>query len=84
MRSSSRLGPLPTWPCLSWPKTLASLSSLQGLLKAMQQLISSILTGTNVADKHALVKTPKVNMREVLIWQLICGYKLRELGVRAM
>ena len=54
------------------------------VLKAMQQLISSILTGTNVADKHALVKTPKVNMREVLIWQLICGYKLRELEVRAM
>jgi len=51
------------------------------VLEAMQQLISSILKDINV-DTETLTEVPSVNMREMLIWQLISGYKLREMEVR--
>jgi len=57
-------------------------SSVSGdVLEAMQQLISSILKEINVAT-DTVTEVPAVNMREMLIWQLVSGYKLRELEVR--
>jgi len=51
------------------------------VLDAMNKLISSILKDINV-DENAVMQTPIEKMRELLIWQLVSGYKLRELEVR--
>mmetsp|Transcript_16901 Transcript_16901/g.55469 ORF Transcript_16901/g.55469 Transcript_16901/m.55469 type:complete len:298 (-) Transcript_16901:133-1026(-) len=52
------------------------------VLEAMGQLVTSLLRDMNVAP-DALTEAPVAKMREVLILQLVQGYKLRELEVRA-
>jgi len=51
------------------------------VLDAMSALISSLLRDMNV-DGEATTQAPALKLREVLILQLVSGYKLRELEVR--
>ena len=47
----------------------------------MSQLISSILIDINVAPEM-VAKAPLAKVRELLITQLVSGYRLRELEMR--
>lgn len=47
----------------------------------MSQLVASILIDMNV-ERDAVTQAPMARMRELLITQLISGYKLRELEVK--
>mmetsp|Transcript_11317 Transcript_11317/g.33238 ORF Transcript_11317/g.33238 Transcript_11317/m.33238 type:complete len:296 (+) Transcript_11317:61-948(+) len=51
------------------------------VLDAMSQLISSILIDINVAPEM-VAKAPLAKVRELLITQLVSGYRLREMEVR--
>mmetsp|Transcript_24014 Transcript_24014/g.52446 ORF Transcript_24014/g.52446 Transcript_24014/m.52446 type:complete len:336 (+) Transcript_24014:154-1161(+) len=48
------------------------------VLEAMQLLISDILKEANVGG-DTFMETPGLKLRELLAWQLITGYRLREL-----
>jgi len=50
------------------------------VLDAMGQLITSLLKETQV-QPDAVIETSDLKMRELLVWQLVTGYKLRELEV---
>jgi len=52
------------------------------VLDAMSQLISSILTEMNAGLTDSPLEAPMPKLRELLVWQLISGYKLRELEAR--
>jgi len=51
------------------------------VLEAMSQLVQTILIDLNI-ERDAEMAAPSDKMRELLIWQLVSGYKLRELEVR--
>jgi len=51
------------------------------ILEAMSQLVATILIDLNI-DREMEMSVPTKNLRELLIWQLVSGYKLRELEVR--
>ena len=51
------------------------------VLDAMGQLITSILREANV-QSDAVMETSDIKMRELLVWQLVTGYKLREMEVK--
>ena len=50
------------------------------VLEAMSQLVASILIDLNI-DREQEMAAPSDKVRELLIWQLVSGYKLRELEV---
>lgn len=52
------------------------------VLDAMGQLINSLLKEADV-PADAVMETSDLKMRELLVWQLVTGYKLRELEVKA-
>jgi len=55
----------------------------EDVLEAMSQLVSSLLIDINVPyDTDAQVQAAATKLRELLITQLVAGYKLRELEVR--
>merc|ERR1712087_938064 len=56
-----------------------SSSVSQDVLDAMGQLVASILQDLDIAQGDQLTQAPAVKLRELLIWQLVSGYKLREL-----
>jgi len=67
------------------PEEAQSLTSnvSQDVLEAMGQLVSSLLIDLNVPiDDSATVVAPTTKLRELLITQLVTGYKLRELEAR--
>lgn len=51
------------------------------VLDAMGQLITSLLKEADV-QPDAVMETSDLKMRELLVWQLVTGYKLRELEVK--
>jgi hypothetical protein len=51
------------------------------VLDAMAQLITSLLKEADV-QPDAVMETSDLKMRELLVWQLVTGYKLRELEVK--
>ena len=51
------------------------------VLDAMSQLITKLLKEADVQD-DAVMETSDNKMRELLVWQLVTGYKLRELEVK--
>lgn len=51
------------------------------VLEAMSQLVASIMAEYNLTP-DAVAKAPIEKVRELLILQLVSGYKLRELEVR--
>jgi len=57
----------------------ASVSS--DVLDAMGLLVNSILKEANT-QSGAVVETSDIKLRELLVWQLVTGYKLRELEVK--
>lgn len=52
------------------------------VLDAMGELINSLLKEADV-PADAVMETSDLKMRELLVWQLVTGYKLRELEVKA-
>ncbi len=55
----------------------------QDVLEAMCQLVSSLLIDMNIPyDANAAVTAPTAKLRELLITQLVAGYRLRELEAR--
>ena len=66
------------------PSELRALTSevSEEVLQAMGELIGSILAEADVPPT-AVVGTTDAKMRELLVWQLVTGYKLRELEVKA-
>jgi hypothetical protein len=52
------------------------------VLDAMGQLINLLLKEADV-PADAVMETSDLKMRELLVWQLVTGYKLRELEVKA-
>ncbi|EOD29786.1 hypothetical protein EMIHUDRAFT_442684 [Emiliania huxleyi CCMP1516] len=53
----------------------------QEVLDAMRLLIESILREADVGG-DTFMETPGVKLRELLVWQLVTGYRLRELEAR--
>ena len=53
----------------------------EDVLEAMSQLVSSILIDLNI-DREMEMAAPVSKVRELLVWQLVSGYKLRELEVK--
>ena len=51
------------------------------VLEAMGQLIENILRDASV-DPDAVMEASDAKLKELLVWQLITGYKLRELEVK--
>ena len=51
------------------------------ILEAMSQLVATILIDLNI-DREQETAAPLDKMRELLIWQLVSGYKLREMEVK--
>jgi hypothetical protein len=51
------------------------------VLDAMGQLITSILRDADV-QPDAMMSASDGKMRELLVWQLVTGYKLREMEVK--
>jgi len=51
------------------------------VLEAMSQLVATILIDLNI-ERDAEMEAPSDKLRELLIWQLVSGYNLRELEVR--
>ena len=60
--------------------TLTS-SISQEVLEAMRVLIESILSEAGVGGE-SFMETSGLKLRELLVWQLITGYKLRELEAK--
>jgi hypothetical protein len=57
-------------------------SSISGdVLEAMRVLIEDILAEAGVGG-GSFMETSGLKLRELLVWQLICGYKLRELEAK--
>ena len=57
-------------------------SSISGdVLEAMRTLIENILAEAGVAGE-SFMETSGLKLRELLVWQLITGYKLRELEAK--
>jgi len=52
------------------------------VLDAMSQLISRILGEMNAGVSDTPLEAPLPKLRELLVWQLVSGYKLRELEAR--
>ena len=61
-------------------QTLTS-SISQEVLEAMRALIENILSDAGVAGE-SFMETSNLKLRELLVWQLITGYKLRELEAK--
>lgn len=53
----------------------------QEVLDAMKILIEGILSEAGVGGNE-LMETPGIKLRELLVWQLITGYKLREMEAK--
>ena len=51
------------------------------VLEAMGQLVATILIDLNI-DREMEMAAPVSKVRELLVWQLVSGYKLRELEVK--
>ena len=51
------------------------------ILEAMSQLVATILIDLNLSREMEMA-APQAKVRELLVWQLISGYKLRELEVK--
>ena len=66
------------------PEEAQKLTSEVGkeVLDAMGELINSLLKEADV-PADAVMETSDLKMRELLVWQLVTGYKLRELEVKA-
>mmetsp|Transcript_7178 Transcript_7178/g.12078 ORF Transcript_7178/g.12078 Transcript_7178/m.12078 type:complete len:296 (-) Transcript_7178:442-1329(-) len=54
----------------------------QEVLDAMGHLVGSILRDLDISQGEQVTQAPTVKLRELLIWQLVSGYKLRELEAR--
>ena len=59
-------------------ETLTS-SVSQDVLDAMRMLIENVLSDAGVGSGESFMETSGLKLRELLVWQLITGYKLREL-----
>ena len=64
-------------------ENVASLTtSISGdVLEAMRTLIENILSEAGVGGE-SFMETSGLKLRELLVWQLITGYKLRELEAK--
>jgi len=64
-------------------ENIASLTSSvsEDVLEAMRALIESVLTDAGVGGDQ-FMETSGLKLRELLVWQLITGYKLRELEAK--
>ena len=51
------------------------------VLEAMSQLVATILIDLNV-DRETEMAAPTDKLRNLLVWQMVSGYKLRELEVK--
>jgi hypothetical protein len=51
----------------------------QEVLDAMRILIESILSDAGVGSGESFMETSGLKLKELLVWQLVSGYKLREL-----
>ena len=50
-------------------------------MDAMRLLIRSILEDAEVGGDTTM-ETSNLKLRELLVWQLVCGYRLRELEAK--
>uniref|UniRef100_A0A7S0LCU2 Uncharacterized protein n=1 Tax=Coccolithus braarudii TaxID=221442 RepID=A0A7S0LCU2_9EUKA len=82
--SAARGGGLMAYIQALGPQDAQSLSSgvSEEVLTAMSQLVSSLLVDMNIPYDEMAVTAPAVKLRELLVTQLVAGYKLREMEAR--
>jgi len=52
------------------------------VMECMQLLVEAVLTRDVAQGAAAIVEGPSAKLRELLVWQLVTGYKLRDLEAR--
>eukprot|EP00308_Calcidiscus_leptoporus_P001780 CAMPEP_0119353796 /NCGR_PEP_ID=MMETSP1334-20130426/2899_1 /TAXON_ID=127549 /ORGANISM="Calcidiscus leptoporus, Strain RCC1130" /LENGTH=298 /DNA_ID=CAMNT_0007367175 /DNA_START=12 /DNA_END=908 /DNA_ORIENTATION=+ len=83
-QASARGGGLISYIQALAPQEAQALSNgvSEEVLQAMSQLVSSLLIDMNIPYDEAAVSAPAAKLRELLVTQLVAGYRLREMEAR--